>query len=365
MVRRFVRVGAAIPPALSAYYHHAAVSSSKTRVECPNSMEQAALLPIIDFWTVLESASASLGSETAATSGMEESVFWYVRKIRAPVVGECEEVATLKRIILSDMHARRKKERLLGPNPDWFGIRLAAMLCDPFTKTFAFGNKPGTTALARASALAVIKWMVERADSAKDTEMPPSLDGTNDPPTKRPRTFLKSLRSFASGVDERAGGQARSSRVSSRDFLALEAEWEANVACAVTSDPEATAFSWWRVHEQAFPRVDLEARYLLPIPATSVTSERVFSRAGRIITKQRARMTGRNADKYIVLSDNFRHRRQRDVSGGDGCEGSSDFGLSEDVGDLQVKSTTWPCQQDRSVTRAWCARFLRAAVDRT
>jgi len=157
LVRRFVRVGAAIPPALSAYYHHAAVSSSKTRVECPNSMEQAALLPIIDFSTVLESASASLGSETAATSGMEETVFWYVREIGAPVVNECEEVATLKRVVLSDMHARREKKRLRGPNPDRFGIRLAAVLCDSFTKTFAFGNKPGTAALARASALAVMK----------------------------------------------------------------------------------------------------------------------------------------------------------------------------------------------------------------
>jgi len=167
MVRRFVRVGAAIPPALSAFYHHAAVSSSKTRVECLNSMEQAALLSIIDFLTVLESASASLGSETEATSGMEETVFWYMREIGAPVVGEREEVATLKRVALSDMHVRREKERLRGPYPDWFCIRLAAVLCDPFTKTFAFGNKPGTAALAQASALAVIKWMVERAARRK------------------------------------------------------------------------------------------------------------------------------------------------------------------------------------------------------
>jgi len=169
--------------------------------------------------------------------------------------------------------------------------------------------------------------MVERAVSAKDTATPPSPDGTNDPPTKRPRTFLRSLRSFASGVDERAEGQFRSSHVSSRHSLALEAEWEAYVACAVTSDPEATELSWWHVHEQAFPRVALRAQYLLSIHATSVTSERVFSRAGRIVTKQRTRMTGSNAEKYIVLSDNFRRYRQGDVSGGDGCEGSSDFAL--------------------------------------
>jgi len=115
--------------------------------------------------------------------------------------------------------------------------------------------------------------------------------------------------------------------VSPRHSLALEAEWAAYVACAVTSEPEATAISCWPLHEQAFPHVALGARCLLSIPATSVTFERVFSRAGRIVTKQRARMTGSNAEKYTVLSDNFRRRRQRDVSGGDGCEGSSDFAL--------------------------------------
>jgi len=42
MERRFVLVGAASPFALSSLYHHATVSSSKKRVEFPNSMEQAA-----------------------------------------------------------------------------------------------------------------------------------------------------------------------------------------------------------------------------------------------------------------------------------------------------------------------------------
>jgi len=148
--------------------------------------------PIIEFLTVIESASASIRLETAATSGLEEIVSWYVREIGAPVVGDCEEVATLKRVVLSDIHAPREKECLRCPNPYWFGFRLAAVLCDPFTKTFAFGNKPGTAALARASALAVVKWMVERAASAKDTATPPLSDGNNDPPTKRPRTLLRS-----------------------------------------------------------------------------------------------------------------------------------------------------------------------------
>jgi len=157
-------------------------------------------------------------------------VVWYLPDIGAPVVCDCEESTTLKRVVLRDMQARREKEHLRGSNPDWSCVRLAAVLCNPFTKTFTFGNKPGTAALARARALAVMKRMVERAESEKVTPTPLPPDGSISPPTKRPRFIFRRLRSFATGVDEQPGGDVRSSRVSSRSSLALEAEWEASLA---------------------------------------------------------------------------------------------------------------------------------------
>jgi len=59
-----------------------------------------------------------------------------------------------------------------------------------------------------------------------------------------------------------------------------------------------------------FPRVALGARYLLSIPATSVTSERVRSKAGRTVSKLRARLTDTNAEQYIVLHDVITRRRR-------------------------------------------------------
>jgi len=58
------------------------------------------------------------------------------------------------------------------------------------------------------------------------------------------------------------------------------------------------------------PRVALGARYLLSIPATSVTSERVFSTAGRTVSKLRARLTGASAEQYIVLHEDTTRRRR-------------------------------------------------------
>jgi hAT family C-terminal dimerisation region len=54
--------------------------------------------------------------------------------------------------------------------------------------------------------------------------------------------------------------------------------------------------------EALYPNVALAAKCFLVIPATSVVSERLFSKAGRAITKVRARLTGENAERGIVLN---------------------------------------------------------------
>jgi len=43
--------------------------------------------------------------------------------------------------------------------------------------------------------------------------------------------------------------------------------------------------SWWATNHQKYPSVATVARWLLAVPATSVASERLFSKAGNVITK--------------------------------------------------------------------------------
>jgi len=99
--------------------------------------------------------------------------------------------------------------------------------------------------------------------------------------------------------------------------FSLDAEWNACLGRAVGPESQDTALDWWRENEQHFPRVALGARYLLAIPATSVTSERVFSKAVRTISNLRARMTGVNAEQFIVLHDDIARRRRMERARGD------------------------------------------------
>jgi hypothetical protein len=61
---------------------------------------------------------------------------------------------------------------------------------------------------------------------------------------------------------------------------------------------------WWKQQGQTFPRLSLLARCILPIPATSVPSERVFSIAGLTILAKRSRLSPNIVNKIVFVHDN-------------------------------------------------------------
>ena len=65
------------------------------------------------------------------------------------------------------------------------------------------------------------------------------------------------------------------------------------------------AHSWWAENKLQFPTLSQLARRLLALPATSVPSERAFSKAGHIVCRRRARLAPSNVDKLVFLSHNY------------------------------------------------------------
>jgi hypothetical protein len=83
-------------------------------------------------------------------------------------------------------------------------------------------------------------------------------------------------------------------------------EVENYLNCQLSFENESeTILEWWRRNELYFPRLARVAKKLLAIPASSVSSERVFSLAGNIVNKKRSRLSATNVDTFIFMNKNM------------------------------------------------------------
>ena len=67
------------------------------------------------------------------------------------------------------------------------------------------------------------------------------------------------------------------------------------------SDP----IEWWKVNKFKFPHVAAVAKSVLAVPATSTSSERLFSTAGLTVTKLRNCLKPDNVNALVFLNKNF------------------------------------------------------------
>ncbi|KAI4820497.1 hypothetical protein KUCAC02_028474 [Chaenocephalus aceratus] len=63
---------------------------------------------------------------------------------------------------------------------------------------------------------------------------------------------------------------------------------------------------WWKEHQYEYPLLSNLAKRYLCIPGTSVSSERVFSTAGDIVTAQRSALLPDHVDQIIFLNKNLK-----------------------------------------------------------
>jgi len=82
-----------------------------------------------------------------------------------------------------------------------------------------------------------------------------------------------------------------------------EVEHYLNTKISFTKDD--TLLQWWNKHSLIFPRFAVLAKSLFGVPASSATSERVFSSSGRILKKRRQSLNPDVVDDMLMIR-NFR-----------------------------------------------------------
>lgn len=68
-----------------------------------------------------------------------------------------------------------------------------------------------------------------------------------------------------------------------------------------TNDP----IEWWKGNAHCFPLLNKIARKYLSIPGFSVPSERLFSKAGQLVSERRNRLKPSNIDMLLFLNNNL------------------------------------------------------------
>lgn len=69
-------------------------------------------------------------------------------------------------------------------------------------------------------------------------------------------------------------------------------------------DRKQNPLEWWQQNSSRFPNLQKLARKYLCTPGSSVPSERVFSKAGQLISERRNRITPQNIDMMLFLNQN-------------------------------------------------------------
>lgn len=71
--------------------------------------------------------------------------------------------------------------------------------------------------------------------------------------------------------------------------------------------PKSDVMLFWKVNRNQFPKLSALARQILPIQATSVSSERVFSVAGNVDTPMRNRLSEESVEGIVLLRSWMQH----------------------------------------------------------
>ena len=71
-------------------------------------------------------------------------------------------------------------------------------------------------------------------------------------------------------------------------------------------DRKNNPLEWWKINEKKFPRLHQIAKKYLCIPGSSVPSERLFSKAGQLVSERRNRLKPKNIDMMLFLNQNLK-----------------------------------------------------------
>ena len=161
-------------------------------------------------------------------------------------------------------------------------------ILDPRMKKFAFSN--------REAARQAEQWIIEEAKAfiplESNTETPQDEGYENSEVNKPPGLW---------DLFDQKVVDCKSTRNVTNKALVEADGYFAEEVLLRAEDPLA----WWKANEKRFNLLSQLAKKYLCIPGTSVPSERLFSKAGELVSNRRSRLKAKNVDMMLFLNKNM------------------------------------------------------------
>jgi hypothetical protein len=205
----------------------------------------------------------------------------------ARLIGDSTIVKTLKNAIRKDL---RERWDLMQANVE--DEMVLSVYLDPRLKSFDFVST--TTEIVR---------LIQKARSL--------LKDFLEEDAESQHSSQNNARSTGSSLQTRYSEMFGSMTLYSANQVTLEQELDAyhrKSACPLVGD-QSDPLLWWKKKQNKFPRISRLARKILTLTATSVPSERVFSKSGWIVNKRRSSLSDKNVSLLVFLSCNQHHQR--------------------------------------------------------
>ncbi|KAL0246015.1 hypothetical protein GEMRC1_007231 [Eukaryota sp. GEM-RC1] len=113
------------------------------------------------------------------------------------------------------------------------------------------------------------------------------------------RKKTKSFRAKLKIIKESVSQNSTTDESSEYEDLSVEKELDTYLSMFLAENDNT--LDWWRVNSENFPLMSKFARDMLAVQATSVSSERLFSQTGNVITKKRSRLDDTTVTALMCL----------------------------------------------------------------
>ena len=151
-----------------------------------------------------------------------------------------------------------------------------------------------------------LQW--KKTEALEETVLDEDIEEVATAPAKvmSPTDLLKKQLKEATVADQGQSGRKRIRRSVVFDVAPSELEKECqSYELLPDADTDVNILEWWKNHTEQFPLLSFLTRVVLPVPAASSKSERVFSVAGNVVRPKRSGLGCDKVEDLVTMKCNL------------------------------------------------------------